>query len=83
MDISRRSLFVLGAAGVGSAGLGAVSTTAAAAFPGQAPPGAGSPAHEPPGFGLEPGSFGPTNHDRAARRQNPANMLGCPLGRGV
>lgn len=73
MDLSRRRLITAAATSAAAAGVSFVAATPAMAVqaPGQAvlrP----NPRRNPQ----------PTEYDRARKRQNPRNTLGCPLGRG-
>lgn len=71
MKLSRRSFFTLGAAGVATAGTGVLFTAPAAQ--------AASAAAAGPFSGRR--AWG-TDYDHRGKQENPANPLGCPLGRG-
>lgn len=70
MEISRRKLFTLGAASAATATAGLVLAPGA-----QAAEGSTGAAEQPLGHG--------TSYDQNAKQQNPANNLGCPLGKGL
>lgn len=75
MEISRRRLFVLGAASATVAG------TSLLVAPGAHATSNGQPLGEQPS-GEQPLGHG-TTYDRQAKQQNPDNKLGCPLGKGL
>ncbi|NWN88495.1 MAG: hypothetical protein HLX51_08135 [Micrococcaceae bacterium] len=70
MELSRRRLFVLGAASAATATAGLVMAPGA-----NAADLAAETAEQPLGHG--------TTYDQTAKQQNPANQLGCPLGKGL
>lgn len=70
MELSRRKLFVLGAASAATATAGLVLAPGA-----QATELSSDAGEQPLGHG--------TTYDQTAKRQNPANNLGCPLGKGI
>lgn len=70
MELSRRRLFVLGAASAATATAGLVLAPGA-----NATELAADTAEQPLGHG--------TTYDQSAKQQNPENKLGCPLGKGL
>ncbi|MDS2171259.1 MULTISPECIES: hypothetical protein [unclassified Nesterenkonia] len=72
MDLTRRTLFLVSGAGAAAVGLSVGAAPARASD---------ASSSTDPGQGAE-GLIRPTAYDEDGRRRNPANALGCPLGRG-
>lgn len=77
--VARRRLFALGAAALTAAGSGAVFASSASAAPSQTSELRSGQAPSGPYIVRRSQE---TTYDFEKRRQNPANQLGCPLGRG-